>query len=273
MLSPFLVEGFTTGFHVGFISLPHGTFKNLLSTATDMEVVDFLLQAKPEKDFNIGPFSTSPFHNWRVNHLGLVKGMFSNKLHLIYNLSAHHSSHMPSLNSLISSEEFSHKYASVDQAIQHIISMDEGAWLSKANISDAFKLLPILPSLWQWHGIKWRGLYYFATTADRSQHNITLFETHTAWYLIAVLDQLMMQTTDKPKDSPLLPFPKAPLTTVQFVKHCRPLLVNLGSPFTSSRSKVGGIYPDTPGISWILTLRCRMHFHTWLTSLLCKLFK
>lgn len=41
--------------------------------------------------------------------------------------------------------------------------MGKGAWLSKADIVDAFKLIPILPSLWQWHVIKWKGFYYFAT--------------------------------------------------------------------------------------------------------------
>lgn len=41
--------------------------------------------------------------------------------------------------------------------------MGKDAWLSKADIMDAFKLLPILPSLWQWHGVKWKRFYYFAT--------------------------------------------------------------------------------------------------------------
>ncbi|XP_056429538.1 uncharacterized protein LOC130368988 isoform X1 [Hyla sarda] len=41
--------------------------------------------------------------------------------------------------------------------------MGRGAWLSKADITDAFKLLPIMPQLWKWHGINWRDSYYFAT--------------------------------------------------------------------------------------------------------------
>lgn len=50
-----------------------------------------------------------------------------------------------SLNSLIPSEEFSLKYSSIDLAIQAITSIGAGAWLSKTDISDAFKLLPIEP--------------------------------------------------------------------------------------------------------------------------------
>lgn len=55
------------------------------------------------------------------------------------------------------------QYSSVDLAIQHILQTGKGTWLSKADISDAFKLLPIKPSLWQWHGFKWRECYYFAS--------------------------------------------------------------------------------------------------------------
>lgn len=117
-LSKFLV-GFTEGFHTGFVSLPLGTFEcqNLRSSSTDMEAVDLLLQFELEKGFVIGPFSKLPLRIWRVNPLGLVKGKFSNKLRLIYDLSAPHCSHVPSLNFLIPLEEFSLKYASVDQAI------------------------------------------------------------------------------------------------------------------------------------------------------------
>lgn len=77
--------------------------------------------------------------------------------------SAPHSSLIPSLNYLIPSEEFSLKYASVDLAIQAVINISTDAWLSKADISDAFKLLPIEPALWWWHNIKWKDSYYFAT--------------------------------------------------------------------------------------------------------------
>ena len=70
------------GFHTGFITLPQGTFecKNLLSSGIDVEAVDGPLQSELDKGFIIGPFSSPPFHQWRVNPLGLVKGKFSNKL-------------------------------------------------------------------------------------------------------------------------------------------------------------------------------------------------
>ncbi|XP_040181179.1 uncharacterized protein LOC120914567, partial [Rana temporaria] len=164
-LAIFLVHGFTEGFHTGLITLPLTSHecKNLQSAAIDTQAIDSLLQSEVDKGFVIGPFPKSPFPVWRVSPIGLVKGKFTNKVRLVYDLSAPHCSHIPSLNSLIPSAQFSLKYASVDLAIQTIISIGPGAWLSKADISDAFKLLPIKPSLWRWHGIKWREAYYFAT--------------------------------------------------------------------------------------------------------------
>lgn len=67
----------------------------------------------------------------------MVKEKFSNELRFIYDLSTPRCSHIPSLNSLIPSEVFSLKYAFVDQAIQQIIRVGEGACLSKADIADA----------------------------------------------------------------------------------------------------------------------------------------
>lgn len=66
-----------------------------------MLLVDDLLQDELAKGFIIGPFLSSPFSMWRVSPTGVVKGKFSNKFHLIYDLSAPYSSLIPSLNSLI----------------------------------------------------------------------------------------------------------------------------------------------------------------------------
>ncbi|XP_073462173.1 uncharacterized protein [Aquarana catesbeiana] len=73
-------------------------------------------------------------------------------------------------------------------AIQAIIKAGTGAWLSKADISDAFKLLPIHPSLWCWHGIKWKEAYYFATKLTfGSKSSPWLFDTFAqslGWILL-----------------------------------------------------------------------------------------
>ena len=41
------------------------------------------------------------------------------------------------------------QYANIDHAITLIRSAGRGAWLSKADITSAFKILPIHPDFWR----------------------------------------------------------------------------------------------------------------------------
>ena len=54
-------------------------------------------------------------------------------------------------------------YVRVDDAISRIKSYGTGAIMCKTDIVDAFKLVPIKPDLWKFHGIYWKGEYYFFT--------------------------------------------------------------------------------------------------------------
>ena len=48
-------------------------------------------------------------------------------------------------------------------AISIIKRLGKGAWLTKADIKDAFKLVPIKKSLFPFYGVKWNNKYYFYT--------------------------------------------------------------------------------------------------------------
>lgn len=50
---------------------------------------------------------------------------------------------LKSINSLIPSEPFSLYYATIDHAIKFYKTAGRGAWLSKANITNAFKIMPL----------------------------------------------------------------------------------------------------------------------------------
>ena len=65
------------------------------------------------------------------------------------------------MNSLIDKNEFSVSYVRLDDAISTIKLCGEGALLCKTDIVDAFKLIPIKPDLWRFHGISWQGKIYF----------------------------------------------------------------------------------------------------------------
>lgn len=159
-----LINGLREGFHTGMHSVPSATFEctNLLSARTQPHVVQDIIEQEKQKGFLIGPFHSAPYPIYRVNPIGIVEGKYSRKKRLIVDLSApHNNQEHSSLNSLINKHEFSMKYVKIDDAIKKIKTAGIGAWLCKFDICDAFKLIPIHPSLWPYHGIKWNNQYYF----------------------------------------------------------------------------------------------------------------
>lgn len=76
------------------------------------------------------------------------------------------------LNELISKKEFSLQYVSIDDAIKRLGAKSR---FIKTDITDAFKIIPISPKLWPYHGIQWKGKYYFFNKlvfGSRSSPNI-----------------------------------------------------------------------------------------------------
>lgn len=54
-------------------------------------------------------------------------------------------------------------YVKFDQAIELIQQLGAKAWMCKFDIEDAFKQVPIHPSLWHLHGVQWRNQMFFFT--------------------------------------------------------------------------------------------------------------
>lgn len=160
----YLITGLMQGFLAGLCCLPKVSHvcKNLRSALAEPSTVDELLAKEMRKGHLIGPFEGSPFSLFRVSPIGLATRKYSGKKRLIFDLSAPHRGDIPSINSLIPLQPFSLFYASVDHAAQMIKSAGTGAWLAKADIVDAFKVIPLHPSQWHLFGIKWRSKLYFA---------------------------------------------------------------------------------------------------------------
>ncbi|XP_037622955.1 LOW QUALITY PROTEIN: uncharacterized protein LOC119486715 [Sebastes umbrosus] len=98
---------------------------------------------------------------FRTNPLGIATRKYSGKKRLISDLSAPRSGPYSSINSLIPPKPFSLHYASVDNAIKLIKLAGQGAQLSKADITDAFKIFPIHLSHWHLFSIRWNSKFYF----------------------------------------------------------------------------------------------------------------
>ncbi len=169
----------------------------------------------------IGPFSVPPFNVFRVSPIGIATRKFSGKKRLIIDLSSPHNSPFPSINSLITLEEYSLHYHDIDQAITLIKTAGRGAWLAKIDITSAFKIMPIHPDFWHLFGIRWQGNFYFSvrlTFGCRSSPKIfdmlseaicwILSNNYDVPYLVHLLDDFLIIS---PPDS----IPAAHLSTTQ----------------------------------------------------------
>lgn len=164
----YLIQGFLHGFDtkVSVINIPIKECKNLLSAVKQKVIVQELIEKEVQKGFLSGPYDTLPFDSYRVSPIGIAEGKYSHKKRLMVDLSSPHDSEIhQSINNLIDKEECSLSYVTIDDAIRHIIECGRGAWMCKADISDAFKLIPtcISPSQYHLFCIKWCDAYYFYT--------------------------------------------------------------------------------------------------------------
>ena len=161
-----LLTGLRSGFHTGLLQIPDMSFecKNNLSARRDPSTVKSCLDSEVNKGYMIGPFQTPPFDCYRTSPLGLAERKYSDKKRLILDLSApYDNDEIFSMNGVINKEDYSLSYVKIDDAIRIIKSLGPKAWLSKTDMVDAFKQIPINPSLWPFYGAKWQGEYYFYT--------------------------------------------------------------------------------------------------------------
>jgi hypothetical protein len=161
-----LITGLRDGFDTGIDPLPTISFecKNLLSARKQPEFVSSALQSELDKGYMIGPFDQPPFPVYRTNPVGVVEGKYSGKKRLILDMSSPHDNDIHcSLNSLIDKEHYSLSYVTIDDAIREIRKAGVSSLLCRADIADAFKIIPIHSSLVHLHGVCWQSKYYFYT--------------------------------------------------------------------------------------------------------------
>ena len=91
-----------------------------------------------------GPFTTPPFSPMQSSGLGIVPKK-TGRLRVIHHLSAREGS---SVNNGIPADKFSLKNTHVDDAVRAIMSVGCGALLTKLDIRNAFRLIPVSPDDW-----------------------------------------------------------------------------------------------------------------------------
>jgi len=162
----YLCNGLTSGFDtlISDTEVPIKECKNLRSAITQPEIVDKLIESEVSKGFLEGPMDTLPFQTFRVSPIGVAIGKYSGKPRIIVDLSSpHEDSEHQSVNDMIDKDMCSLSYVRIDDAINIIKQLGKNTTMCKTEISDAFKLIPILPTQWHMYCIKWKSKYYYYT--------------------------------------------------------------------------------------------------------------
>ena len=107
----------------------------------------------------LGPFDAPALPNFRCSGLGLVP-KHDGGCSMIYHISAPHGY---SINDHINHDAYSLSYCSVDNVYAIVNLLGTGALMSKIDLKNAFRLIPIHPNDWNLLEICWRDKFYIDT--------------------------------------------------------------------------------------------------------------
>jgi len=160
-LVQFFLEGISHGFRIGFVPQKkslRSARKNMDSAQEHPAVVHEYLAKEISSGRVIGPFPPTAVPMVHISRFGVIpKGHQPGKWRLIVDLS-HPKSR--SVNDGIPKSLCSLKYITVDDAIQEILQLGQGAHLAKVDIKSAFRLLPVHPADRHLLAMQWdRGVY------------------------------------------------------------------------------------------------------------------
>ena len=130
--------------------------KHLGSALQHPTIIDKSLKKEIEAGRILGPFDDPPLPNLQCSGLGAIPKHDGGR-RIIYHLS------VPpglSINDFIDSDSYSLSYCSVDDAYTIINELGTGALLSKIDLKNAIRLIPVQQSDWNLLGIHWRDRYY-----------------------------------------------------------------------------------------------------------------
>ena len=155
-----LVHDLQHGCSIGYTGPQFAHLASNLPTAYQQpDVIDATLQREREAGRILGPFTSPPLPNFRTSGLSLVP-KHDGGWRIIYHLSAPHGF---SINDYIDSSLYSLSYCSIDDAYAIINKLGPGALLSKIDLKDAFRLIPVRPADWNLLGIYWKQNFYIDT--------------------------------------------------------------------------------------------------------------
>ena len=155
-----LIHNIQSGCNIGYAGPQFSHCNgNLPSAYQQPSILDSALAQDCKEGRILGPFNTPPLPNFRCSGRGLVP-KHDGGWRIIYHLSAPHGN---SINDYINSETYSLSYCSVDNAYAILNLLGTGALMSKIDLKNAFRLIPVHPNDWNLLEICWHHKFYIDT--------------------------------------------------------------------------------------------------------------
>ncbi len=155
-----LMTGFKEGFKVFFegeeVELECNNSK---SAQEKPEEVNGKIRKEIRKGRMAGPFHTKPLLDFKCLPLSIREKHAKGSYMLLHNLSFPYDSR--SVNHNIPKDKDTVQYSSISDAISIIHHLGSGCFLARSDISEAFRLIPLHPSVSHLMGFKWLNKYYF----------------------------------------------------------------------------------------------------------------
>ena len=182
--SHLILSGFSEGFSIRFQGkLSANDCDNHNSAKDNLSELNAKIQAEIIAGRVAGPFKLPPLSNLNISPLGLIPKK-DGKFRLIHNLS-----YPPGncVNEGIPEQFCTVQYQTLDHAIQIIQSLGREVYVAKADIQDAFRLIPIKPDDYHLLGFRVNSSFYYDKClpmgCSSSCQIFELFTTFIHWLL------------------------------------------------------------------------------------------
>lgn len=153
----FLVQGFSEGFKVGFSGEVNSQVPKNLKSAYDMpEVINKKIEKEILAGRIAGPFKKPPFKEFQCSPIGVVPKK-DGDYRFIHHLSFPEGS---SINDQIDEEWATVSYATIEDAINLVVSTCSHAFMAKTDVKHAFRTVPLHPSVRNLFLFHWENNFY-----------------------------------------------------------------------------------------------------------------
>lgn len=172
-----LISGFRNGFPLGVTGTPpQALHPNHSSVSQHLAFAHNKIYQDIKKGRVKGPYSSPPLPNFICSPLGVVPKKEPNSFRLIHDLS--YPRGQPSVNALIPREHSFVTLEMFDDVAKLILAAGKNCLIAKADIEEAFRIIPVSPLDYHKLGFHFQGKYYFHTVLPMgASSSVAIFES------------------------------------------------------------------------------------------------